>query len=145
MTKFKCTVDLGPNSSAENIVYAEFDKDEFDLTYDEVIDELYSEMDEKYPTEFYPKAEIKDIFIIKHENGKDNEYPVLAESQNTDKYQLAFDKILVLPEARYSLTPEMKLYMNMVKRGLIDKDHEFDFDEMHEICGEFNSYMKEKE
>ena len=51
------------------------------------------------------------------------------------KNDKTFIKYLVLPDARYSLTPEAKLWMDLKKNGIIDEDAEFDFEKYHKMVG----------
>jgi predicted alpha/beta superfamily hydrolase len=103
-------------------------------------------MDKLFPQNDFPKAEIYEIFISKLENdGKNYLYPVVSDhdaeekTEKFKKYQSQYDKILVLPEAVYELTPEMKLYFSLIKEGLLTKETEFNFEKMHELISKISN------
>lgn len=112
------------------------DKDETSLTYDEVENAIYDAVDNKHhfvDVDFEEDApyHVSDIMVLTDEGI----YPVVPEdfdmkAIDNDKQ---YDKYLVLPYARYSLTPECKLWMKMKENGILDEDEEFDYDEMHKL------------
>lgn len=140
-TSFSAVVKL-PYDNEEVTVDVEIDKDEINLTYDEVEDAIYDKVQELYdePTsdldydemtdEDYPS--IVDLVI----NADDGEsYPVISESMDDSELKKsdAFAKYLILPDAIYSLTPEAKLWMDLKKNGIIDEDSPFEFEKYHNI------------
>jgi hypothetical protein len=152
MTKFIGKIKLGPNDNGHNEVAVTFNKDETELLYDEVEDELLSEMDKLFPQNDFPKAEIYEIFISKLENdGKNYLYPVISDydaDNKTEKfksYQSKYNKILVLPYAIYELTPEMKLHFSLIKQGILNVNDEFDFEKMHNILVSIKESKKNNE
>lgn len=141
-TSFSAVVTL-PYHNEEVVIDVDLDKDEEHLTYDEVEDAIYDKIQLKYnlPDRSIPIDELNDedypniVDIVINVNGES--YPVISESMNEKKKQLkkdkAYEKYLVLPEATYALTPECKLWMNMMDKGLLDRNAEFDYDKMHQI------------
>jgi hypothetical protein len=143
MIKFIGKIKLGPNDIGSNEVEVTYEKSETELLYDEVEDDLLTEMDKLFPQNDFPKAEIYEIFISKIENDKKEYlYPVVSDydvDNKTEKfknYQSKYDKILVLPEAVYELTPEMKLYFSLIKQGFLNENTEFNFEKMHALINE---------
>ena len=97
-------------------------------------------MDKRFSHDDFPKAEISEIFISKIEaDEKEYLYPVISNYDTDNKtekfksYQSKYDKILVLPEAVYELTPEMKLHFSLIEQGILKDNDEFDFEKMHNI------------
>ena len=140
MTKFIGKIKLGPNDNGHNEVTVQFDKDENELLYDEVEDRLLIEMDKLFSIDDFPKSEIYEIFISKIEDDeKTYLYPVISDydvdnkTEKFKRYQSKYNKILVLPEAVYELTPEMKLYFSLIKQGILNENSKFDFEKMHNI------------
>lgn len=119
----------------ETVVTVELDKSvEDDLTYDEVIDAVYNKCQDEtcLDPDYDDGVEIIDL-VINDEDG--NSYPVVSESMDSTelKESMVYDKFLVLPDARYELTPEAKLWMAMKESGIVDKDSPFDFEAYHSI------------
>lgn len=140
MTKFIGKIKLGPNDIGSNEVEVTYEKSETELLYDEVEDGLLTEMDKRFSHDDFPKAEIYEIFISKIEDDeKTYLYPVISDHDADNKtekfknYQSKYNKILVLPEAVYELTPEMKLHFSLIEQGILDANDEFDFVKMHNI------------
>ncbi len=138
-TSFSAVVELPHLSEPEEAtVDVELDKDEENLTYDEVEDAVITKACEEngYDEDFYAD---RDMFpqivslVVNADDGKS--YPVLSESMDASELKASkeYDKYLVLPEARYSLTPEAKLWMMLKDEGLIGEDAQFDFDAYHEL------------
>ena len=142
-TSFSAVVKLPERYDYEEVtIDIELDKDEEHLTYDEVEDAIYKNVDEQYhyssniddnnidDDSLFP--EIISIVI----NSDDGEsYPVISESMDDSELKKdgTFAKYLVLPDAVYSLTPECALWMNLKKNGIIDEDAPFDFDKYHAL------------
>jgi hypothetical protein len=146
MIKFIGKIKLGPNDIGSNEVEVTYEKSETELLYDEVEDSLLTEMDKRFSHDDFPKAEIYEIFISKIEDDKKEYlYPVVTDydaDNKTEKfksYQSRYNKILVLPEAVYELTPEMKLYFSLIKEGLLTKETEFNFEKMHELISKISN------
>lgn len=140
MTKFIGKIKLGPNDIGSNEVEVTYEKSETELLYDEVEDGLLTEMDKRFSHDDFPKAEIYEIFISKIEDDeKEYLYPVVTDCdahRKTEKfksYQSKYNKILVLPEAIYELTPEMKLHFSLIEQGILNVNDAFDFKKMHNI------------
>lgn len=146
MIKFIGKIKLGPNDIGSNEVIITYEKNETELTFDEVEDNLLIEMDKLFPQNDFPKAEIHEIFISKIEDDeKECLYPVVSDhdvdnkTEKFKRYQSQYDKILVLSEAVYELTPEIKLYFSLIKQGLLTKETEFNFEKMHELISEISN------
>ena len=106
------------------------------LTYDEVEEAIWNAVDEKYG---YDVEDFEDdnapyevIDIVVNEDGES--YPVVPEDK-IDKLDAELDvkKYLVLPWAKYSLTPECKLWMTMKENGIVDEDEPFDYEKYHSL------------
>lgn len=147
-TSFSAVVKL-PKDNYYNVedftVDVELDKDEEHLTYDEVVDAAYNELFYQLPVlkEEVDESDIDDddawpTIVDLVVNSPDGEsYPVVSESM-TDKIAVldkdkSYTKYLVLPDARYSLTPECLLWMQLKEEGIIDEDAEFDFEKYHRM------------
>jgi hypothetical protein len=141
MTKFIGKIKLGPNDIGSNEVVVSYEKNETELLYDEVENDLLDEMHKLFPQNYFPKAEISEIFISKYEDKCEKEclYPVVSDSEadeKTDKfknYKTKYDKILVLQSALYVLTPEMRLHFSLIEQGILNINDEFNFEKMHNI------------
>lgn len=145
--KFRAIVELAPND--HRIVEVECSCDgEYTYVYDDIYDALSDNMQTLYPESYYPHANITEIFIIENENGKEVEYPVVANDSEKDEkikiYKCDYKKILILECYRYSLTKEMLLYTLLVKYGIIDDEEyeNFDFDICHKILEDMKQYNK---
>ena len=144
-TLFSAVVELPDDyNHSEVTVDVEFDKDEEHLTYDEVVDAVYKTVDKVFSCRSYEDNEEEYEFeredyptivslVINADDGES--YPVISESMDDSelKKDNAFSKYLVLPEARYYLTPECKLWMELKKEGIISKDEPFEFEKFHKI------------
>jgi len=106
------------------------------LTYDAVEEAIWNAVDEKYG---YDVEDFEDdnapyevIDIVVNEDGES--YPVVPEDK-IDKLDVELDakKYLVLPWAKYSLTPECKLWMTMKENGIVDEDEPFDYEKYHSL------------
>ena len=106
------------------------------LTYDAVEEAIWNAVDEKYG---YDVEDFEDdnapyevIDIVVNEDGES--YPVVPEDK-IDKLDVELDakKYLVLPWAKYSLTPECKLRMTMKENGIVDEDEPFDYEKYHSL------------
>ena len=144
-TSFSAVVELPDDyNRSEVTVDVEFDKDEEHLTYDEVVDAVYDTVDKVFSCRSYEDDEEEYEFeredyptivslVINADDGES--YPVISESMDDSelKKDKAFSKYLVLPEARYSLTPECKLWMELKKEGILDEDAPFEFEKFHKM------------
>lgn len=109
-----------------------------ELTYDEVDDAVCQAVDEKYG---YTAKDFEDedyvpynvIDIVVNEDGES--YPVVPEDADIEKLKAELDvkKFLVLPWAKYALTPECKLWMKMKETHIISEDEPFDYMKYHKL------------
>jgi hypothetical protein len=145
--KFRAIVELAPNDRRGIDVECSCDG-EYTYIYDDVYDALTDRFRELYPEDYYPLAQIVDIFIYETENREINHYPVIAndseKENNIKKYEKDYKKILILECYRYRLTQEMLLYMTLVKYGIIDDEEyeNFNFDIYHKILEDMKTYNK---
>ena len=144
-TSFSAVVELPDDYGCSEVtVDVEFDKDEEHLTYDEVVDAVYDTVDKVFSCRSYEDDEEEYEFeredyptivslVINADDGES--YPVISESMDDSelKKDKAFSKYLVLPEARYYLTPECKLWMELKKEGILDEDAPFEFEKFHKM------------
>ena len=78
-----------------------------------------------------PPYEVIDIVI----NVNGESYPVVSEVHDVNKLrEEGYEKILVLPDALYSLTPECKIWMELREAGIIGSDAPFDYAKYHAIA-----------
>lgn len=143
MSKFIGKVKLGPNDNAQNEVCVELEGSELDLTFDDVEVALFDKMTEIFPEDYYPKAEISEIFILETNGNFIDRYPVLSDEEfesKKDEYK-HYAKILCLPYAVYSLTPEAKLHLCLSRYGLSDEDV-FDLATMKKLYAELKEIFK---
>ena len=143
-TSFSAVVELPYDYDYNEVtVDVEFDKDEEHLTYDEVVDAVYYKVDKMFSYKSYTDEEEYEFeredyptiisLVINADDGES--YPVISESMDDSelKKDKAFSKYLVLPEARYYLTPECKLWMELKKEGILDEDAPFEFEKLHKM------------
>ena len=143
-TSFSAVVELPDDYDCSEVtVDIELDKDEEHLTYDEVEDAVYDKIDKMLGYQSYGDEEEYEFeredyptivsLVINADDGES--YPVISESMDDSelKKDKAFSKYLVLPEARYSLTPECKLWMELKKEGILDEDAPFEFEKFHKM------------
>ena len=134
VTSFSAVVEFADDNT-DKTYDVEVEKSIDDMTYDDVIDAVCKAVDNEYgftDDDFEDEDPYKIIDIVV--NDGDQSYPVVDE--NTDVDSLDFGdvhKVLVLPWARYALTPECKLWMKLKENGMLAEDDEFNYDEMHKI------------
>ena len=127
--KFECKVKFTKQQKTDIIIPFEMNIEENENGIMCTFDEIEFEADNMIIKEFgkdIPIAETE-YFIIED----DKRYPVKSEDEDKkiiDKCAKEYGKVLILPVAVYTLTPEMKCYMNMIKSGIIDEDTEFDYE-----------------
>lgn len=108
-----------------------------ELAYDDVEFAFCDAVDSKYgfkPEDFEdddPPYKIINIVV----NDGDESYPVLSESDDDSeiKSSKVHSKYLVLPWAKYGLTPEAKLWMKMKDMHMVSEDEPFDFNKYHAL------------
>lgn len=144
-TSFSAVVELPDDYDCSEVtVDVELDKDEEHLTYDEVENAVYDKVDKMFGHQ--PYGDEEDEYEFEREdyptivnlviNADDGEsYPVISESMDDSelKKDKAFSKYLVLPEARYSLTPECKLWMELKEEGILSEAAPFEFKKFHRM------------
>ena len=124
------------DDSEEETFDVEIGKSVESLTYDEVEEAIWNAVDEKYGYDIEDfeedNAPYEVIDIVVNEDGES--YPVVPEDK-IDKLDVELDakKYLVLPWAKYSLTPECKLWMTMKENGIVDEDEPFDYEKYHSL------------
>ena len=132
---FSAVVEFADDNTNDTIDI-ELDKDISSLTYDEVEEAICNEVDQKYGfsiEDFEDDDPYRIIDLVINEDGES--YPVVPEDadiKTLDK-ELDVKKYLVLPWARYSLTPECKLWMKMKENGFVGEDEPFDFETYHKL------------
>lgn len=113
-----------------------------ELAYDDVEFAFYDAVDSKYgfkPEDFEdddPPYKVISIVV----NDGDESYPVLSESDDDSEIKSSnvYSKYLVLPWAKYGLTPEAKLWMKMKDMHMVSEDEPFDFNKYHALVEEAN-------
>ena len=132
---FSAVVEFADDNTNDTIDI-ELDKDISSLTYDEVEEAICNEVDQKYGfsiEDFEDDDPYRIVDLVINEDGES--YPVVPEDadlKTLDK-ELDVKKYLVLPWARYSLTPECKLWMKMKENGFVGEDEPFDFETYHKL------------
>lgn len=138
---FSAVVEFADDNSNETFD-VEIDKSIETLTYDEVESAIYDAVDNKhgYVEEDFEDdvAPYKIVDLVVNDNGES--YPVVPEDADLKKLdkELDIEKYLVLPWARYSLTPECKLWIIMKDNDLIDENEPFDFKTYHDLIEAMN-------
>ena len=127
--KFECKVKFTKQQKTDIIIPFEMNIEKNENGIMCTFDEIEFEADDVIIKEFGKDIPIveTEYFII--EDGK--RYPVKSENEDKkiiDKYAKEYGKVLILPVAVYTLSPEMECYMNMIKSGIIDEDTEFDYE-----------------
>lgn len=121
-------------------------KCEAELLWDDVVDAVYGVMEKEFPFDCYPKADIHEVFIFGH-NDKSKRYPVVRSGdvekiKELDKSK-TYEKFLVLEEAKYSLTPEYALFLQLQEVGLLHADDVFDSKKMREVIDGVKGHLKD--
>lgn len=135
--EFYAKVFLGPsNTDKVEFSVKPLPEEDGHLTFDHVEDVAYEMIEKLYPEEYYPKATIDGFMFIKNDAGE--WCPVVREGDNDGisllKKSKEYNAFLILPEATYSLSPEYKLYIELVNGGMIDANKTpFDYDSMKKI------------
>ena len=154
ISKFVAYIKTSPvDEHPENhTIYFTIKKSVDEILFDEVEEAVYSQMDKSFPEQYYPSADISDIFIFDSDNVA-RKYPVVCEDDkyNIDKLQekmkskkADFNKFLVLPSARYTLTAESAVYMLLKELGYIDEYEEFKIEDMKKIVDKVREYSNSK-
>lgn len=127
--RFEAEVNLGKNVNTvvQFSVEVEDGKDEMSLVWDDVFEKACSATDELYSEDDFPNMDIVRIFI----KTEDGTFPVLNEDDKPEDLKDQFKRMLILPLAHYSLSPEYRLWMNMHDKHLVQGP--FDYDQMHEL------------
>lgn len=130
MAKFKVQIKSSPVEKEENARVFEYEisKNVEDLTFDEVEFIALDYMDDVYPEKYYPAVKLGQIYVFNEDDKK--WYPVCVEDSEMPK---DYEKVLVLPYARYDLTEECRLWYALKEQNIIDQDEEFNYDSMHSI------------
>jgi hypothetical protein len=128
--KFNATVTLGRGLDPIKVPFElETETNEMAFSWDDVFDGGCDAARKIYSEDDFPNMEVGDLEIVMD----DGVFPVLAEDYDKDMEKLGVKKALVLGYARYTLTPEYKLFLSMKERGILSEDDEFDADEMREL------------
>ena len=132
---FSAVIEFADDNSNETFD-VEIDKGLDNLTYDEVEDAIWNAVDKKHgytSEDFEDDSPYSIVDLVVNEDGES--YPVVPEDVDVSKLDKELDvkKYLVLPWARYTLTPECKLWMTMKDNGLIGEDEQFDYEVYHEL------------
>ena len=138
MLSFSAVVEFAGDSSNETFD-VEVASDINSLVYDDVENAICDAVDAKHGyslDDFEDAAPYKIVDIVINEDGES--YPVVPEDADLEKLDNEIDasKYLVLPWARYALTPEAKLWMKMKDEGIIDEDAPFDFEKYHRLVND---------
>ena len=144
-TKFLAMVEHDDGS--EETVSVTINKPVEKLTYDEVESAIYDKVDtinglddDDFIDEDGNVNVPYSIIDIVVENAEDNEvYPVVTEDADFSKIEKSgYAKYLVLPWAKYALTPEAKLWMELKENGIIDEDAPFEYEKYHKMVQDKN-------
>lgn len=114
------------------------------LTWDEVIDGIYGEFEASVPSRYYPKAEVYRVFVI----DGDGRFPVVAEDDEDEiarlKKSKEYVKFLVLPNAKYVVSNEFRLFSKMLDLGLATEEDGFDHEKMRELIETVRQFQLEE-
>lgn len=128
---FKAVVALGKNAPKQDVpftVSVNADKDETSLIWDEVEMAAYDAAEELFPESDFPNMEVVEIWVVLD----DGEFIVVNDRSDTSGIPVG-TKVLELPCALYSLTPEAKAFFEMQESGLIPQNATFNAAEMRKI------------
>lgn len=126
MSTFVAMIEFkdGHNETVE----VELEKEDIELTYDEVLNAVFDLVDTRYGYDINDEDvpySIVDIQVIVD----DGVFPVVSESETEKLKSLRADKnvskFLVLPDAVYSISPQYKAFISMKENGLLKDDVEF--------------------
>ena len=116
-----------------------------ELTYDEVEIAISDKFDEKNPPTDRLRTELHKITIV-DEKDPDIQWPVFHEDDpeiDVQQKMKTCKQFLVLPNAVYSLTPECKLWMKLIEKGVLEEDSEFNFEKMHSLLEEMRKEIED--
>ena len=141
--KFACYIKESPIAKEQRFEYTlEKEGDETTLLMDDVEDGGFKILSEKYPEEYYPKAEITRYEVFSKENNEwcpvigegDTEEATKEKVKEMEKY--GSKAVLALPYARYSLTAWYKLYLKLWHLGYLEMSEDEDGDEVPTMSAE---------
>ena len=116
-----------------------------ELTYDEVEIAISDKFDKKISSSDQLRTELCKVQII-DEKDPNIQWPVFREDDpkiNDLQKSKTYKKYLVLPNATYSLTPECKLWMKLIEKGVLEEDSEFNFEKMHSLLEDMRMEIKD--
>lgn len=144
MSRFIGKVKLSPVDPTYYTVDVEFDASPEEIVYDDVIDGLVEAMEEKYPSKYYPVADIEEVFVEQFVDDKFVYFPVICDSDDESKlkkYKTKYHQVLILPCYRYSLSTEYKLHKILHEHGFIADEDEFDYDKMKTLISDIKHIL----
>lgn len=130
-TKFIAVIEF--KDEHDEVIEVELSKPEEELTFDEVEDAVQTTVDKRYgynldyciENDDWPYT-IEEIRVI----AEDGIWRAVSESDEDTIEKLKADreekKFLVMPDAHYSLTPEYRMYLDLVKCGIISESTPFE-------------------
>lgn len=122
-------------SDGENQTFDfEISGDESVIVYDDVEDAVYKAVEKEYSVYEGDDIDYKIVDVVLYKDGVP--CPVVSDDKTKDELKREFSpgtKILILGRARYALTPECKLWLELKDAGIIDEDTPFEFDKYHEM------------
>jgi len=129
--KFAAVVEF--KDGHDEVIEVELSKPEEELTFDEVEEAVWTTVDKRYgynPDDYIENDDwpytVEEIRVI----AEDGIWRAVSESDEKTINKLKADKeekkFLVMSDARYSLTPEYRMYLDLVKCSVISEDIPFE-------------------
>lgn len=139
-TRFSAVVEIDPGRefSREVNVTVEIDKPETEIMYDDVEDAIYDKIETTYESQYYDCDDSmgwsKIIEIVVWTDGGEP-CPVVPDSLESKINEMYSDaqQVLVLPEIRYGLTPEARMYLELQHAGIISENAPFNYSNYHAL------------
>lgn len=142
--EFRADVELGPGvEQTLDGIELEAQKSDGHLTYDDVEMAALEMAEKRWPREFYPKMAVKWLWVK-----DENEWrPVVREGDEEGRKWCRevndAEKWLELPNARFELTEEFKMFLALGEAGVVDPEvDEFDAEKMREVLDAMKAIAK---
>ena len=142
--EFRADVELGPGvEQTLDGIELGAQKTDGHLTYDDVEMAALEMAEKRWPREFYPKMAVKRLWVK-----DENEWrPVVREGDEEGRKWCreanGIKKWLEMPEARFELTEEFKMFLALGEAGVVDPEvDEFDAEKMREVLDVMKAMAK---
>ena len=142
--EFRADIELGPGvEQTLDGIELGAQKADGHLTYDDVEMAALEMAEKRWPREFYPKMAVKWLWVKDEKEWR----PVVREGDEEGRKWCrevnGIEKWLELPEARFELTEEFKMFLALGEAGVVDPEaDEFDAEKMREVLDAMKAIAK---